>query len=439
MPAQSIELFNDQLCETFYDFIKTDPMFSLASKAVLLDQNVLEYLSAIQMYCAPQVPVALVQDSPPTFEFFLQLPSVANIDRAVLRASYLVYVACLWKHGCVPLAGIGSASRLDGGAVKRVDEYFRGTTLPFYVKKALDEGYVIVHIGVVLLIDMPVYLRSPINRLWTLLFEAHYTYKFWTVHQSPDKTVEQLAEHKWGHLCPWNVDQFEYKGVNSHSPLSEKPQGLELTMDQFVQIAVQARERRREYMKIYNKKYHAAMMETVRAVGEGLADTSDPTVQAWLLQYEDHSARNKKAYADMKETVKAVAAGTMDASDTHVQAQLLRHQKFQDKNANIKQGRALLKKIKNGEVNESDLDTDDQKLAKIGRESQECDNKHAEKKRQGVDLCRRVDAGEVSKLTPNQEKLVEIGRKELVRRANSMRKQAEKKAAAKKAAEEISD
>lgn len=62
-----------------------------------------------------------------------------------------------------PYLSIRSASRLDGGSVKRMDEYRRLVTLPFYVQMKLDEGYEIAHIGALHLIEMPPAARTAVN------------------------------------------------------------------------------------------------------------------------------------------------------------------------------------------------------------------------------------------------------------------------------------
>lgn len=194
--AQSNELFNDHVCEATHMLLHADPMIALPTKQKLLNDDVLQFLRTIPIRCVPELPEALLGQEPPLFSFFMNLPNVFDISRDILRQSYLVYCLCLIKEDEVPRLSIGSASRLDGSAVKRMDEYDRGVTLPFCVEKALQDDYEIVHIGVLLLIDIPYHLRTPVYRAQTLAFEAYYTYSFWSVYESRDRSISRDAVHR---------------------------------------------------------------------------------------------------------------------------------------------------------------------------------------------------------------------------------------------------
>ncbi|KAJ9661064.1 Heat shock protein ssb1 [Neophaeococcomyces mojaviensis] len=432
--AQKIELFNDQFCESFFDFNATDPQISLASKAALeSQQHPLEFLNEIPIYCHEEVPLVLVQDEPPSFQWFLTLPSVADFDRCVLRESFVTYILCMAKPGAKPAVSTGSASRVDGGAVKRFDEYNRAATLPHYVKRFMDDGYEIVHIGLLLLFKISREIRHPIYRVWVLLSEAHYTFRFWTVYRSTDeKTMVRDAEHKYVHLCPWELDKFEYLGLNSHSPLMEKPKGLEMTLEQLQEMAARAKERRHAYMFMYNKKYYAAMKEAVSAAKAGRADLEDPSLRKWLDQHESHRERSRLSQQAVSATVKAFRDGFIDpdTEDEVVQKHLKRHNGFKAKRDKEKVGRELLDARARGELNGTDIDSGIEKTLEAGQKARDSATKHAGKRADGVALCKRLDKGENIVLTAEEVKLVDIGRKEIANRQKQGAKAAKKNAQA---------
>lgn len=428
--AQSTELFSDQTCEATHMLLHADPMIALPTKQKLLNDDDINFLRTIPMHCVPELPFTILQDEPPSFEFFMNLPNVFDIDRGILRQSYLIYGLCLVKKGAISLLSIGSASRLDGSAVKRMDEYDRGVTLPLYVQKALEDGYEIVHICVILLMDVPQEIRTPVLRTRALLYEAYYTYTFWSIYETKDRSMAKGAEHKWRHLCPWDLDQFDYRGLNSHSPLAEKPKGLELTFEEASAMAEQARERHRAYMVLYNKHYNKTKMDNVRGVRTGVLSLEDPKVRAWNEQHDAHLARSKKGYDDMKDIVAAVKAGTLaDTSDETVAKALKRKAGYDTRNSDRSKGLELLKKQAKGDLEDLDIDTEDERLMAAGRMQKKASDKQADRRREGVALCRSIDAGKTNSktLTPEQRKLVDIGRKEIVRRLRGTAKAKAKK------------
>lgn len=197
------------------------------------------------------------------------------------------------------------------------------------------------------------------------------------------------------HLCPWDRTQFDYKGLNTHSPLSEKPKGIELTFEEAATVAEEARQRHRRYMLAYNKKWNKAKMDAVRGVRTGVLSITDTTVKAWVDQHDAYLARSKKSYGDMKEIVAAVKAGTMTESDEGVEKALKRQAGFQSRNTDRSRGLELIRMQKNGELDDDDIDTETEKIMEAGRMQQKANNNYAAKRKKGVALARQIDAGEV--------------------------------------------
>lgn len=84
-----------------------------------------------------------------------------------------------------------------------------------------------------------------------------------------------MLHTKWGHLCQLMGQEFEYRGLNSHSPLSEKPKGIErememkIELDGLIAMAEETHKRHQAYMLIYSKKYNKAKMDAVKGVRVG--------------------------------------------------------------------------------------------------------------------------------------------------------------------------
>ena len=109
-----------------------------------------------------------------------------------------------------------------------------------YVIHSLGQGYQITHIGILIAIDLPPATRVPEGRVWMLTLEGDFTYRFWTVYQKnmAERSLERSwteDHHKMAHACPWDRNDFEYDGLNSHCPLSEKVRDLQLTPEELLQ------------------------------------------------------------------------------------------------------------------------------------------------------------------------------------------------------------
>lgn len=82
-----------------------------------------------------------------------------------------------------PQAYVGSGTAQEnGGVVRRLQTYQRGTNLPKYVRTVMQLGYTTTSLGIMLSISVPppdMVLRA---RGFIRLMEAAFTYGFWAVY-----------------------------------------------------------------------------------------------------------------------------------------------------------------------------------------------------------------------------------------------------------------
>ena len=98
-------------------------------------------------------------------------------------------------------------------------QYNRGQWIPSGIRKALKRNYVLVHKGLLCWGDVPAPHMVPILRVLFVELEATLTFRFWALNI---KTEYGLGMR---HLCPWEQDMLEYRGLCSHSALLEHPAG----------------------------------------------------------------------------------------------------------------------------------------------------------------------------------------------------------------------
>lgn len=93
-----------------------------------------------KLHFAPGLLHAMQSKSPPTMDFFKNLP-------LHLVACWAIYILVLEKEHCLPKIYIGSATSSKKGALVRLHQYDVRTALPVLVAKAFDDGYNISHVG----------------------------------------------------------------------------------------------------------------------------------------------------------------------------------------------------------------------------------------------------------------------------------------------------
>jgi len=132
------------LCDT--PTIQKNVLFSqyIPSLAVLE-----EFALMISLEFVPGLFDVLKSTMPPTVQYFKTLP-VETYRR------WAIYLLVLEKSDHRPKIYIGSGTETSQGIRGRLRDYDRNNTLPKYVKRALDEGFTIVHKGLICWTTIPI-------------------------------------------------------------------------------------------------------------------------------------------------------------------------------------------------------------------------------------------------------------------------------------------
>ena len=121
----------------------------------------------------------------------------------------------------------------------------RRVLLPQHLRKALNDGFTIVHKALLLSCPIPTAANIPTLRTTLIAVEAALTCIFGAFYQR-NKT------YGFGDLCPWSQDLFEWNGLCSHSPLVEYVAGdLKLDSEQLEAMAATTKEKDRQYQHEY--------------------------------------------------------------------------------------------------------------------------------------------------------------------------------------------
>lgn len=224
----------------------------------ITSQAVLEEIaSAASLFFAPGLFEALEATAPPTIQYFKTLPTEPT-------KSWAVYLLILEKPNHRPRIYIGSGTSSRSGVYGRFYQYDHQVTLPTHVEKALDEGYTIVHKGLLCWASIPTASLQPRIRLLFLAVEATLSFAFWAM-----RTTEN--DYGMAHICPWPVniidapDSFEYDGCCSHCCLSEGTVGdFEFSAEELEAQAIQRKENNANKNVIFAANYHYKQMATNR-------------------------------------------------------------------------------------------------------------------------------------------------------------------------------
>lgn len=291
--GQNYDHFLDVLYETVLPLVDTDTVTAWSMKLFHQKYHVFTFIQNLDMYVSPILPDAMVSETPPSMDFWYSLPSAFGLDDAVLKTHVIVYAVVLEKDGEVPRIAIGSGCNSVSGAQNRTVTWAREykDKLPMRVKEFMEKGYDITHMGVIVMIPM-----DGKDAIWSMLsgwiitLESAFTFLFWSIYQVAGKGIK---DHYLGHICPFFDEDFEYLGLNTHSPMMEGVRDLELTPDELVY----ALNYRRNYHKIWRASEHGKALKKAHSAG-------------YKLSAEQKEARrvNQKRRRRDKRLAKAAAA-----------------------------------------------------------------------------------------------------------------------------------
>jgi hypothetical protein len=257
-----------------------NPVFAM----VLSSEDVLEQLlSDSLLVFAPGLLDIFQATTPPSVAYFKSLPTDT-------KKRWAVYLIVLEKPGCRPKIYIGSGTDADRGVVRRFWNYDTKATLPQYVKRALDDGYTIVHKGLLCWSPIPITAKRFEVRIFFLAIEPTFSMVFWAI-------ISWTKDYGIPPLCPWSLETMEYNGCCSHSALVEHVtnENDSLTLEQIAAKEVGMEQRRSEQKSAAYHEFKRLDLPGWQATRRKHAANCDPVKKA---------ASPKKSKANLKATRK---------------------------------------------------------------------------------------------------------------------------------------
>ncbi|KAK5199734.1 Carbamoyl-phosphate synthase [Exophiala xenobiotica] len=167
--------------------------------------------------------------TPPSIEWFKNLPTYDSLGDWFL--CWAIYALVLQKPGHRDKLYIGSGTSSFDGVVVRLNQYDDLTMLPSRVEAAIDDGYVIVHKGLLCWISLPPPTLVPIYRLLFVALEATFAYMFWAMHATK-------GDYGMSHICLWDRKTLPWDGLCSHPALGEGIRGqFDLSPEELIAYA----------------------------------------------------------------------------------------------------------------------------------------------------------------------------------------------------------
>ncbi|KAH0367935.1 hypothetical protein KCU65_g4357, partial [Aureobasidium melanogenum] len=187
--------------------------------------------------------------TPPTLPWFKSLPNFSC-------PGFIVYLLVLTKPGHRYKIYIGSGTDSRFGGSSRLDHYDYSDALPQLVKKALDDGYVIAHKGLLAwTTTLPRPGLVPKTRLLFLALEATFAYNFWAMRA-------YKKDYGMGHMSLWPRLELEYDGLCSHCCLYEGiRRNFDLSDEQLEEVAALRAENTRQRSAIFTHNWNVAFRE----------------------------------------------------------------------------------------------------------------------------------------------------------------------------------
>ncbi|TVY33438.1 Aconitate hydratase, mitochondrial [Lachnellula subtilissima] len=174
-----------------------------------------ELLSTLSLVFAPGLFEVLQASTSPTVAFFKTLPTIARGEH-----KWAIYLLVLEKVGHRPKVYIGSGTNSSNSVASRLSQYHAtSTTLPFYVRRALEDGFTIEYKVLLCSAPIPSWGMVPTSRALFLALEATFTFVLWTLNSKTEYGYGLTA------MCRWGRESLEYDGLCSHNPLGESPPG----------------------------------------------------------------------------------------------------------------------------------------------------------------------------------------------------------------------
>ncbi|RDL36686.1 Clathrin heavy chain [Venustampulla echinocandica] len=215
---------------------RQNPIFNM----ILSTRDVVEQILADSLLVfAPGLLDVVRSPTPPSVAYFKSLPTDVT-------KHWAVYLLVLEKPGCGPKIYIGSGTGELRGVVTRFYHYDNKTHLPRYIQHALDDGYMIVHKGLLCWCPIPTATNRFVVRAIFLAVEAVFSIVLCAMrHQQRHRGIPSLG--------PWAREDVQYDGCCTHSSIAEYIPGQTdaLTPEQTVAKEVEMKHRRLQQKQIY--------------------------------------------------------------------------------------------------------------------------------------------------------------------------------------------
>lgn len=236
---------------------------------ILPSQDVLEeILSTSLIVFAPGLVEALQAATPPIIGFFETLPTA-------IEKEWAVYLLVLEKPEFRPRVYIGSGTRAIRGVIYRHNQYENKVLLPRFMDESFNQGYTIVHKGLLCWSPIPLAEHRLEVRTVFKALEALFSIVLWAMYS-------RTTDYAMPHFCPWALDTMAYDGLCSHVAIYEDIPGLKdgLSPKELAARQVELDARRAEQNKRYKQKAWLAIKassdyETWKAEKYAKAKTRD--------------------------------------------------------------------------------------------------------------------------------------------------------------------
>lgn len=212
--ATSVTILRQELVKRVWACLQVPVNRNGLFTQLLMEQRLVSDIceEASWSFC-PGLLEAMQASAPPPSAFFWSLPSDG-------MRKWGIYAVVRRKSGKTPLVYIGSATNTALGVHSRWLQYHRRSLnwVPFFVRRAMKQGYRITHKGLIVSSPIPASKDVPLRRLIFLAIEAAFSFLFWAM-VSQDRTYGMRS------CCPWPKELFSYHGLCSHNALAEKVHG----------------------------------------------------------------------------------------------------------------------------------------------------------------------------------------------------------------------
>ena len=167
----------DSIVTVTWASVNTSSYINQRFRVILPSQAILSaMLVAAGLVFCPGLFEVLTAETPPSSDWYGSLPSTIPLN------VWGVYVLVLRRDGHKPLLYIGSGTAIKRGVRARLHEHDHGVLTPRHVRKALNDGFKIVHKALLLSSPIPAADNIPALRTFFVAVEAALTCIFGAFH-----------------------------------------------------------------------------------------------------------------------------------------------------------------------------------------------------------------------------------------------------------------